>query len=67
MGRQKVSKQQQRVGPALEGLDHLIPKPRELYFAEEAGELTGLEIVDADGVRQIVKLKDPLMLPTPQR
>ncbi len=51
----------------MEGLEHLIPKPRELYFAEEAGELTGLEILDADGVRQIVKLKDPLMLPTPQR
>ena len=50
---------------ALEGLDHLISKPRELYIEEGAGGLTALEIVDADDVKQIVKLRDPLMLPSP--
>ena len=40
------------MGIALDGLDHMIRKPREV-----AG-LTSLEIVDADGLRQIVKLKD---------
>lgn len=50
---------------ALEGVDHLIRKPRELYFDAEAGELGSVEIVDADGTRQIVKLSDPLMLPRP--
>ena len=51
---------------ALEGLDHLIHKPREIWIDEEGGALNSLEIVDADGTRQIVKLRDPLMLPAPQ-
>jgi hypothetical protein len=51
---------------ALEGHDHIIYKPRELYFAEEAGEFMALEVVDAEGEREIIKLKDPLMLPAPQ-
>jgi hypothetical protein len=29
--------------------------------------LLSLEIVDAEGVRQVVRFKDPLMLPAPQR
>src|SRR5271166_431708 len=51
---------------ALEGVDHIIHKPREIYLDNGAGELTSLEIIDADGVRQIVKLKDRLMLPAPR-
>jgi hypothetical protein len=51
---------------ALEGLDHLINKPREIYFDEDVGGgIAGLEIVTADGEREIVKLRDPLMLPAP--
>ena len=48
---------------AVEGLDHLIHKPRELYVEEEGGELSSLEVFDADGTRSIIKLKDMLMLP----
>jgi hypothetical protein len=48
---------------ALDGLDHMIRKSREIYLDDRAAGLTSLEIVDADGVRQIVKLKDQLMLP----
>jgi hypothetical protein len=51
---------------ALEGVDHLIYGPREIYFAEEAGKFLGVDILDAKGVHQIVKLKDPLMLPDPE-
>lgn len=51
---------------ALDGLDHIIRNPREIYFDNGAGELTTLEIVDADGVKQIVKLRDRLMLPGSQ-
>src|SRR5215510_931260 len=51
---------------ALDGLDHLIPRPREFYVDNGAGTLSSLEIVDADGVKQIVKLRDPLMLPPPR-
>ncbi|WP_036263723.1 DUF5335 domain-containing protein [Methylocapsa aurea] len=50
---------------ALEGLDHLIHNPREIYVDNGVGPLTNIEIIDADGFRQIVKLKEPLMLPAP--
>jgi hypothetical protein len=43
----------------------MIQRPREIYVDDGVGGLTSLEIVDADGVRQIVKLKDELMLPAP--
>jgi hypothetical protein len=50
---------------ALDGVDHLIHRPREIYLDNGGGGLTSLEIVDADGVRQIVKLRDELLLPAP--
>jgi hypothetical protein len=50
---------------ALDGLDHMIPRPREIYLDDGGGGLTSLEIVDAEGVKQLVKLKDQLMLPAP--
>jgi Family of unknown function (DUF5335) len=46
-------------------VEHLIRAPRELYVDEELLGLVSLQIVDADGVRQIVTLRDPLMLPGP--
>jgi hypothetical protein len=48
---------------ALEGLDHLIPKPREIFVEDGGIGLASLAIVDAEGARQIVKLRDPLALP----
>lgn len=51
---------------ALEEFDHLINKPREIYVDSEADGLARLEIVDADGVRHIIQLKEELMLPAPQ-
>jgi hypothetical protein len=50
---------------ALEGVGHLIHKPRGIYVEEQGLELSSLEVVDADGARQIVVLRDPLMLPAP--
>jgi uncharacterized protein DUF5335 len=50
---------------ALEGLTHLIHEPREVYIEQDGLELSALEVVDAEGSRQIVVLKDPLMLPAP--
>jgi hypothetical protein len=52
---------------ALEGLDHLIQKPREIYVEDGAQGIVAFEIVDADDERQIVKLRDPLMLPAPSQ
>lgn len=49
----------------VEGLDHLIYKPREIYIDYGPTGLTSLEVIDEDDVRQIIKLKDPLMLPAP--
>jgi hypothetical protein len=50
---------------ALEGVDHLIHKPREIHVDEGIGGLESLLVVDGDGVKQIVKLREPLMLPAP--
>jgi hypothetical protein len=49
----------------LEELDHLIHHPREIYVDDDVVGLVAIEIVTADGVRELVKLKDPLMLPAP--
>jgi hypothetical protein len=48
---------------ALENLDHLISRPRELYFEEDGGQLSSLAIIDSDGAKQIVRFKDALLLP----
>jgi hypothetical protein len=42
---------------ALEGVDHLINKPREVWVEEKGLELSSLEVIDADDVRQIVVLR----------
>lgn len=49
----------------LEGLDHMIQKPQEVYADYGPSGLASLEIIDDGDVRQIVKLRDPLMLPSP--
>jgi hypothetical protein len=50
----------------LDGLDHIITKPREIYVEDGIAGLESVEIVDADGVKQIVKLRNELMLPAPK-
>lgn len=47
----------------LEGLDHLIRKPSEIFIDHGAVGLVSMEVIDADDARQIIKLRDPLMLP----
>jgi hypothetical protein len=51
---------------ALDGVDHLIYGPREIYLVEDAGLFFSFDVVDANGRHQIVKVKDPLTLPGPQ-
>jgi hypothetical protein len=48
---------------AVENIDHMINKPREINVDEQGGMLVNVEIIDADGVRQIVKLREKLLLP----
>jgi hypothetical protein len=50
---------------AITGLDHMIPNPREIYVDEGETGLTSFEVVDAAGVRHIIQLREPLMLPAP--
>ena len=50
---------------ALEGLDHMIRKPREIYLEDWTRGLMTIEVVDADGTKQVVKLREPLMLASP--
>lgn len=52
---------------ALDGLDHRISQPREIYVDEGLPGLISFEAVDAGGVRHIVKLREPLMLPAPSQ
>ena len=51
----------------LEGIDHMIHHPREIYVDHDGMELTSLEVIDEDDVRQIVRLRDPIMLPPPDQ
>jgi len=52
---------------ALEELDHMIRAPRQVFIDYAVGGIVAaIEIIDADGNRQIVKLKDPLALPAPR-
>lgn len=51
---------------ALEGTDHLIPDPAEVWIDYDVGGLVSIEIVRRDDSREIVKLRDPLGLPSPQ-
>jgi hypothetical protein len=48
---------------ALDRTNHLIRHPREILVEEGRTGLASVAVVDGDGARQIVKLKEPLMLP----
>jgi hypothetical protein len=44
---------------------HHIRAPRELYVDEDPLGLITFQIIDAEGTRQIVTLREPLRLPAP--
>jgi hypothetical protein len=47
---------------AVEGLDHLIPHPTELYVEEGRTGIESLSVSDRDGNRHVVRLREPLIL-----
>jgi hypothetical protein len=47
----------------MEGLDHMIHHPKEVYAEQDASGLTSIEVIDDDDVHQIVRLHDPLSMP----
>lgn len=48
-----------------ETLDHLIYRPKEIYVDEAGTALRSVEVIDAGGNHQIVKLRQPISIPTP--
>ena len=48
---------------ALDRANHLIRHPKEILVEEIPGGLASVAVIDEDGTRQIVRLKEPLMLP----
>ena len=46
-----------------ENLDHLISRPRDIFVDEAGLVLRSIEVIDADGNHQIVKLRQPIALP----
>jgi hypothetical protein len=51
-----------RIDILVEGLDHRISRPREVWLDHGPTGLASMEVVQADGVRQIIRLREPLML-----
>jgi hypothetical protein len=52
---------------ALSGLSHLIRRPREIYVQESPRGVEMVAVVSDDGLKQILHLRDPLMLPAAER
>lgn len=50
----------------LDGVDHLIFRPRDIYVDVGTSGLASIEVIEADDTRQIVKIRDPIMLPPPE-
>jgi hypothetical protein len=48
---------------ALDRANRLIRHPKEIVVEEDAAGLKSVAVLDADGARQIINLKTPLMLP----
>ena len=46
-------------------LDHLIHHPKGVYVEEAGAMLRSIDVLDADGNHQIVRLREPLGLPPP--
>lgn len=51
---------------SLDRVSHLIRHPREIVAEENENGLRSVAVVDGEGIRQIVNLKDPLVLPPGQ-
>jgi hypothetical protein len=47
----------------LEGMDHMIKKPKYIYVEQDGLTLSSVEIIDESDTKQIIKLRAPLMLP----
>jgi hypothetical protein len=46
-------------------LDHMIRKPRAVFIETEGTQLLSMEVTDDDGNNQVIKFREPLLLPAP--
>ena len=51
------------LGGPPEMIDHIIPRPQELHVQVGPEGIESLLVVDDEGGQQIVRLRDPLLLP----
>jgi hypothetical protein len=49
---------------ALDGSNHLIRHPREIAVEDAGGSVASVAVVDSEGTKQVVRLKEPLALPS---
>jgi hypothetical protein len=49
----------------LEGWDHTIANVRQIFIDHDGVNLNSVAVLDADGVQQIIRLRDPMQLPAP--
>jgi hypothetical protein len=49
----------------LEGVDHPIKNPAEIFVDSGPTGLSSMAVLGSDGVKQIIKFRDPLLLPGP--
>lgn len=47
----------------LEGLDHRIQHPQTVFVEQDGVELKSLEVIDDEDTRQIIRLRDSVLLP----
>jgi hypothetical protein len=47
----------------LYGVDHLIRNPERITIESQGALVSAIEVVDHDGTQQILRLRDPMMLP----
>jgi hypothetical protein len=52
---------------ALDGIDHMIHQPREVWAEIGVPGLAALEIVGPDDTKHIVRLREPVLLGVPER
>jgi Family of unknown function (DUF5335) len=50
---------------ALDRIDHLIWHPKEIVVEEGPTGVTSVAVVDKEGVRQVVRMREPFLLPPP--
>lgn len=52
---------------ALDGLDHVVRKPKAIYVDQDSLGVSSLEVIDGDDEQSIVRFREPVLLPSRTR